>query len=42
MVIAGILDAFTPSLAFLAGAFAGIGAMLLITSGFVGLGVAIG
>jgi ABC-type polysaccharide/polyol phosphate export permease len=36
------LGAFTPSLAFLVGAVAGIGAMLLITSGFVGLGVAIG
>ncbi len=42
MVVAGFLGAFTPSLAFLAGAVAGIGAMLLITSGFVGLGVAIG
>ena len=42
MTVAGLLGAFTPSLSFLAGAFAGIGAMLLITSGFVGLGVAIG
>lgn len=42
MVVAGFLGAFTPSLAFLAGAVAGVGAMLLITSGFVGLGVAIG
>ncbi|MBN1785059.1 MAG: ABC transporter permease [Candidatus Bathyarchaeota archaeon] len=42
MVVAGFLGAFTPSLAFLAGAVSGIGAMLLITSGFVGLGVAIG
>ena len=42
MVVSGILGAFTPSLTFLAGAFAGVGVMLLITSGFVGLGVAIG
>jgi ABC-2 type transport system permease protein len=42
MTIAGIMGAFMPSLAFLAGAFAAIGVMLLITSGFVGLGVAIG
>jgi ABC-2 type transport system permease protein len=42
MTVAAILGAFTPSLAFLAGAVAGIGVMLLITSGFVGLGVAIG
>jgi ABC-2 type transport system permease protein len=42
MVVAGFLGAFTPSLAFLAGAVGGVGAMLLITSGFVGLGVAIG
>jgi ABC-2 type transport system permease protein len=42
MVVAGLLGAFTPSLALLAGAVAGIGAMLLISSGFVGLGVAIG
>jgi ABC-2 type transport system permease protein len=42
MVVAGFLGAFTPSLALLAGAVAGIGAMLLISSGFVGLGVAIG
>jgi ABC-2 type transport system permease protein len=42
MTVAGIMGAFTPSLAFLAGAVAGIGTMLLITSGFVGLGVAIG
>ena len=42
MAVAAIMGAFTPSLAFLAGAVAGIGAMLLITSGFVGLGVAIG
>jgi len=42
LVVAGLMGAFTPSLAFLVGAFAAIGAMLLITSGFVGLGVAIG
>jgi ABC-2 type transport system permease protein len=42
MTIAGIMGAFTPSLTFLAGAFMAIGAMLLITAGFVGLGVAIG
>jgi ABC-2 type transport system permease protein len=42
MTIAGIMGAFTLSLTFLAGAFVAIGAMLLITSGFVGLGVAIG
>ena len=42
MTVAAIMGAFTPSLAFLAGAVAGVGAMLLITSGFVGLGVAIG
>ena len=42
MAVAGVMGAFTPTLAFMAGAFAAIGAMLLITSGFVGLGVAIG
>jgi ABC-2 type transport system permease protein len=42
LVISGIMGAFVPSLAFLAGAFAAVGAMLLITAGFVGLGVAIG
>ena len=42
MVVAGIMGAFTltPTLAF--GAFAAIIVMLLITAGFVGLGVAIG
>jgi len=42
MVVAGIMGAFTltPALAF--GAFAAIVVMLLITAGFVGLGVAIG
>jgi ABC-2 type transport system permease protein len=42
MAVAGVMGAFTPTLTFVAGAFAAIGAMLLITSGFVGLGVAIG
>jgi len=42
MAVAGIMGAFTPTLTFLVGAFAAIGAMLLITAGFVGLGVAIG
>ena len=42
LVVAGAMGAFTPSLTFLAGAFASIGVMLLITAGFVGLGVAIG
>jgi ABC-2 type transport system permease protein len=42
MTVAGIMGAFTPTLTFIAGAFVAIGAMLLITAGFVGLGVAIG
>jgi len=42
LVVAGIMGAFTLSLTFIVGAFASIGAMLLITAGFVGLGVAIG
>jgi ABC-2 type transport system permease protein len=42
MTIAGIMGAFTLSFAFLGGAFTAVGAMLLITAGFVGLGVAIG
>jgi len=42
MAVAGVMGAFTPTLTFVAGAFAAIGAMLLITAGFVGLGVAIG
>jgi ABC-type polysaccharide/polyol phosphate export permease len=42
MTVAAIMGAFTPSLTFLAGAFGAIGAMFLITAGFVGLGVAIG
>jgi ABC-2 type transport system permease protein len=40
--VATAMGAFVPSLVFVAGAFAAIGAMLLITAGFVGLGVAIG
>ncbi|PVX24277.1 MAG: multidrug ABC transporter permease [Candidatus Bathyarchaeum sp.] len=42
MTVAGLLGAFTPSLSFVAGAVAAVGVMILITSGFVGLGVAIG
>jgi ABC-2 type transport system permease protein len=42
MIIAAIMGAFTLSPAFVIGAVAAIGTMLLITSGFVGLGVAIG
>jgi len=42
LLVAVLMGAFTPSLAFVTGSFAAIGAMLLITSGFVGLGVAIG
>lgn len=42
LVVAGIMGAFTPSLMFVAGAFVSVGVMLLITAGFVGLGVAIG
>ena len=42
MVVAGIMGAFTLSFSFIVGAFTAIGVMLLITSGFVGLGVAIG
>ena len=42
LIVAGLMGAFTLSLAFVAGSFAAIAAMLLITSGFVGLGVAIG
>ena len=42
MAVAGVMGAFTPSLTFIVGAFAAIGVMLLITAGFVGLGVAIG
>ena len=42
LVIAGLMGAFKLTLTFIMSAFAGIGVMLLITSGFVGLGVAIG
>jgi len=42
MAVAGIMGAFTPTIALMAGAIAAIGVMLLITAGFVGLGVAIG
>ena len=42
MIIAAIMGAFTLSPVFVVGAVAAIGAMLLISSGFVGLGVAIG
>ena len=42
LCVAIAMGAFVPSLAFVAGAVAAIGAMLLITAGFVGLGVAIG
>jgi ABC-2 type transport system permease protein len=42
MTVAGVMGAFTLSLAFVAGAVAAVGAMVLITAGFVGLGVAIG
>jgi ABC-2 type transport system permease protein len=42
LCVASAMGAFVLSFAFVAGAFAAIGAMLLITAGFVGLGVAIG
>jgi ABC-2 type transport system permease protein len=42
MAVAGIMGAFTPTITLAAGAIAAIGVMLLITAGFVGLGVAIG
>ena len=42
LLVASLMGAFTPSVALVAGAVAAVGAMLLITSGFVGLGVAIG
>jgi ABC-2 type transport system permease protein len=42
MTIAGVMGAFTISFTFLGGAFTAVGVMLLITAGFVGLGVAIG
>jgi len=42
MGVAGIMGAFTPTITLAAGALAAIGVMVLITAGFVGLGVAIG
>ncbi|MDG6222290.1 MAG: ABC transporter permease [Candidatus Bathyarchaeota archaeon] len=42
LIIASLMGAFTLSLAFVGNAFVTIWAMLLITAGFVGLGVAIG
>ncbi len=42
MIVAGVMGAFTPSFTFIIGAITAVGSMLLITSGFVGLGVAIG
>jgi len=42
MAVAGIMGAFTPTITLVAGALAAVGVMLLITAGFVGLGVAIG
>jgi ABC-2 type transport system permease protein len=42
LAVATIMGAFTPSLAFAVGAVVAVGVMLLITSGFVGLGVSIG
>lgn len=42
MVVAAAMGAFSPSLALVVGAAAAVGVMLLITSGFVGLGVALG
>lgn len=42
MAVAGIMGAFEPTLMLAMGAFAAVGVMLLITAGFVGLGVAIG
>ena len=42
LVVASLMGAFSLSFEFITGAVIGIGAMFLITSGFVGLGVAIG
>jgi ABC-2 type transport system permease protein len=42
LFIASLMGAFTLSFVFVGGAFAAIGVMLLITAGFVGLGVSIG
>lgn len=42
LVVATVIGAFTLSFTFAIGALAAIGAMILITAGFVGLGVSIG
>jgi len=42
MIVAGLMGAFTPTPALVVGALSAVGVMLLITAGFVGLGVAIG
>ncbi|MFA5364525.1 MAG: ABC transporter permease [Candidatus Bathyarchaeia archaeon] len=42
LLVASLMGAFSLSIALIVGAVASIGAMVLITSGFVGLGVAIG
>jgi ABC-2 type transport system permease protein len=42
MLVAGLMGAFVPSLALVAGMIAAIGVMLLICAGFVGIGVALG
>jgi len=42
MIVAGLMGAFTPTPALIVGALSAVGVMLLITAGFVGLGVAIG
>jgi len=42
MTVAGLMGAFSPTLTLIVGAIAAIGVMILITAGFVGLGVAIG
>jgi len=42
LVVAGLMGAFTPTVTFVIGVIASIGVMILITAGFVGLGVAIG
>jgi ABC-2 type transport system permease protein len=42
MAVAAVMGAFTPSLMLAIGAVAAVGVMLIITAGFVGLGVALG
>lgn len=42
MLVAGLMGAFTPTASLAIGIIAAIGIMLLLTAGFVGLGVAIG